>query len=146
MTDEKHFAIQKLYVKDVSFEAPNAPSIFTERWEPGVDVQIASHAEPLPEDELYDVHLTVTVTVKLAEKTAYLAEVCQSGIFGLHGFSEEEIGPMLGVFCLDVLYPYVREVVSDLVIRGGFPPIYLAPVNFNAMYAQHLQQQGASVN
>lgn len=144
MADEnKQFAIQKLYVKDVSFESPNAPHIFTEKWEPKVDFQLNSSAHPLQE-HLYEVGLTVTITVKLEEKTAYLIEVCQAGIFALVGFGEEELGPMLGIFCLNVLYPYAREAVSDLVVKGGFPPLLLAPVNFDALYAQHLQQQATS--
>jgi preprotein translocase subunit SecB len=145
MADEnnKQFAIQKLYVKDISFESPNSPLIFMEKWEPKVDFQLNSGAQPLQE-HLYEVSLTVTVTVKLEDKTAYLVEVCQAGIFTLAGFSEEELGPMLGIFCLNALYPYAREAVSDLVVRGGFPALLLAPVNFEGLYAQHLQQQTSS--
>jgi preprotein translocase subunit SecB len=144
--ENKHFAIQKLYVKDVSLESPNAPHIFSEKWEPKVDFQLNSSAQPLQEN-LYEVRLTVTITVKLEDKTANLIEVCQAGIFTLKGFGEEELGPMLGIFCPNVLYPFAREVVSDLAIKGGFPPLLLAPVNFDVLYAQHLQQQaGATEN
>jgi preprotein translocase subunit SecB len=136
---EKHFAVQKLYVKDVSFETPNSPSIFTSKWEPKVEFNLASNAQTLQED-LYEVGLTVTVTVKVDEKTAYLVEVCQAGIFTLSGFSEQEIGPMIGSFCPNILFPFAREVVSDLVTKGGFPPMLLAPVNFDALYMQHVQQ------
>lgn len=141
--ENKHFAIQKLYVKDVSFESPNAPLIFTEKWEPKVDFQLNSSAQPLQEN-LYEVSLTVTITVKLEDKTANLIEICQAGIFTMMGFGEEELGPMLGIFCPNVLFPFAREVVSDLAIKGGFPPLLLAPVNFDALYAQHLQQQAGS--
>ena len=136
---EKQFAMQKLYIKDVSFETPNSPSIFTGKWEPKVEFNLASNAQVLQED-LYEVGLTVTVTVKVDDKTAYLVEVCQAGIFTLSGFSEEEMGPMIGSFCPNILFPYAREVVSDLVIKGGFPPMLLAPVNFDALYMQHVQQ------
>ncbi|NJD07046.1 MAG: protein-export chaperone SecB [Methylococcaceae bacterium] len=136
---EKQFSIQKLYVKDVSFESPNAPLVFTTQWEPKVEVNLASNAQTLQED-LYDVGLTVTVTVKLEDKTAYLVEVCQAGIFAIAGFTEQELGQMIGSFCPTILFPYVREVVSDIVSKGGFPPMLLAPVNFDALYMQHLQQ------
>lgn len=136
---EKQFALQKLYVKDVSFETPNSPEIFTNKWEPKVEFNLASNAQNLQED-LYEVGLTVTVTVKLEDKTAYLVEVCQAGIFTLTGFSEQELGPMIGSFCPNILFPYAREAVSDLVIKGGFPPMLLTPVNFDALYMQHVQQ------
>lgn len=137
--EEKQFALQKLYVKDVSFETPNSPAIFTQKWDPKVEFNLSSNAKGLQEN-LFEVSLTVTVTVKLEEKAAYLVEVTQSGIFTLGGFNEQEIGPLLGSFCPNILFPYAREAVSDLVIKGGFPPMLLAPVNFDALYAQHLQQ------
>jgi len=137
---EKQFSIQKIYCKDVSFETPASPKVFTAKWEPSVDFNLGTHVEPL-EDNLYEAALTITVTVKTAEKTAYLIEVCQAGIFSLAGFTEQEMGPMLGSFCPNILFPYAREVVSDLVAKGGFPQLLLAPVNFDALYTQHLQQQ-----
>jgi len=136
---EKQFALQKLYIKDVSFETPNSPEIFTTKWEPKVEFNLASNAQTL-QDHLYEVALTVTVTVKLEEKTAYLVEVSQAGIFTLTGFSEQEMGPMIGSYCPNILFPYAREAVSDLVIKGGFPPMLLTPVNFDALYMQHVQQ------
>lgn len=138
-TSEKQFAIQKIYTKDISFETPNAPKIFTQKWEPSVDFNLGTNVEQL-ENATYEVALTITVTVKLAETTAYLVEVIQAGIFTIDGFSENEIGPMLGSFCPNILFPYSREVVSDLVNKGGFPQLILAPVNFDALYLQHLQQ------
>lgn len=137
--EEKQFSIQKIYTKDVSFETPNSPQIFTEKWEPTVEFNLGTNAEPI-EDALFDVALSVTVTVKCGETTAYLVEVAQAGIFSLAGFSEQEVGPMLGSFCPNILFPYAREVVSDLVAKGGFPQLLLAPVNFDALYAQHVQQ------
>ena len=138
-TEEKQFSIQKVYTKDISFETPNSPQIFTEKWEPTVDFNLGTHVETL-ENELFEVSLSVTVTVKCKDTTAYLVEVNQAGIFSLAGFSEQEMGPMTGSFCPNILFPYIREVVSDLVTKGGFPQMLLAPVNFDALYSQHLQQ------
>jgi len=138
-TEEKQFSIQKIFTKDISFETPNSPKIFTEKWDPTVDFNLGTNVETL-EDALFEVSLSVTVTVKCKESTAYLVEVTQSGIFSLAGFSEQEMGPMVGSFCPNILFPYAREVVSDLVAKGGFPQLLLAPVNFDALYAQHLQQ------
>ena len=137
--DEKQFSIQKIYSKDISFETPESPTIFTDKWEPAVDFNLGTNVESL-DDNLYEVSLTVTVTVKTADKTAYLVEVCQAGIFTLTGFSEQETGSMVGSFCPNILFPYAREVVSDLVAKGGFPQLLLAPVNFDALYSQHLKQ------
>lgn len=136
---EKHFSIQKIYTKDISFETPNSPKIFTEKWEPKVDFNLGTNVQTL-ENDMYEISLSVTVTVKCGESTAYLVEVCQAGIYALKGFSEEEMGPMVGSFCPNILFPYAREAVSDLVAKGGFPQLLLAPVNFDALYAQHLQQ------
>jgi len=136
---EKQFSIQKIYTKDISFETPNSPKTFTLQWEPVVDFNLGTNVEHL-EDSLYEVVLSVTITVKSGETTAYLAEVKQAGIFSLGGFTEQELGPMLGSFCPNILFPYARETISDIVARGGFPQMLLAPVNFDALYAQHLQQ------
>ncbi len=138
---EKQFAIQKIYTKDLSFETPNSPGIFTEKWEPNVDFNLGTHVTTLQDRNLYEITLTVTITVKVGENVAYLVEVKQSGVFTLVGFTEQEMGTMLGSFCPNILFPYAREAVSDLVAKGGFPQLLLAPVNFDALYAQHLQQQ-----
>ncbi len=138
-TVEKQFSIQKVYTKDISFESPNTPKIFTEKWEPAIDFNLGTHVTPL-ESSLFEVALTVTITVKLGETTAYLVEVNQAGIFTLTGFTDQEMGPMVGSFCPNILFPYAREAVSDLVTKGGFPQLLLAPVNFDALYAQHIQQ------
>ena len=138
-TLEKQFSIQKIYTKDMSFETPNSPTIFTEKWVLSVDFNLGSHAETL-ENSLYEIAFTVTITVKSSDKTAYLVEVTQAGIFALSGFTDQEMGPMVGSFCPNILFPYAREAVSDLVAKGGFPQLLLAPVNFDALYTQHLQQ------
>ena len=138
-TIEKQFSIQKIYTKDMSFETPNSPKVFTEKWEPAVDFNLGTQVLPL-EDSMYEIALTVTITVKNGDITAYLVEVNQAGIFSLSGFTEAEMGPMVGSFCPNILFPYAREAISDLVTKGGFPPMLLAPVNFDALYSQHLQQ------
>jgi preprotein translocase subunit SecB len=135
---EKQFSIQKIYTKDLSFETPSSPKIFTEKWEPTVDLNLSSQIQAL-ESSLFEVALTITITVKSIDTIAYLVEVSQAGIFTLSGFTEEEMGPMLGSFCPNILFPYAREAVSDLVAKGGFPQLLLAPVNFDALYAQQLQ-------
>ncbi len=135
----KQFSIQKIYTKDISFESPATPKVFTEKWEPAVDFNLSTNATPM-DDSMFNISLTVTVTVKTGETTAYLVEATQAGIFSLTGFSDEEMGPMVGSFCPNILFPYVREVISDLVSKGGFPQLLLAPVNFDALYSQHVQQ------
>lgn len=136
---EKQFAIQKLYTKDISFETPNSPKIFTQKWEPALDINLGTRVEPL-ENSMFEVTLNITVTVKIGESIAYLVEVAQAGIFTVAGFNDQEMGPMMGSFCPNILFPYAREVISDLVSKGGFPQLILAPVNFDALYMQHLQQ------
>lgn len=136
---ESRFAIQKIYVKDLSFETPNSPDIFRTEWRPSVEMQIFTESQPLGEGS-YEVTLRITVTVKVQERTAFLAEVHQSGIFAISGVPDEHMHPMLGVFCPNILFPYARETISDLVTRGGFPQLLLAPVNFDALYAQQQQQ------
>lgn len=145
----KQFSIQKIYTKDISFESPCSPKIFTEKWKSSVDFNLATHTLPLEQDSMFEVVITVTVTVKTNEATAYLVETKQAGIFSLAGFSDEEMNPMLGSFCPNILFPYAREVISDLVTKGGFPQLLLAPVNFDALYARHaqqIQQQSASTS
>jgi len=138
---QQQFAIQKIYIKDVSFESPNAPAVFSEgEWKPEVNVQINTEAKALNE-ELHEVTLTITVTAKQLEKTAFLVEIKQAGIFQMTGFDKEQMGGMLGAYCPETLFPYAREAISDLVTKGGFPQMLLSPVNFNALYMQHQQQQ-----
>lgn len=138
--NEQQFQLQKIYLKDTSFETPNSPEIFTENWEPDVNVELQTAGKPLA-DDVQEVVLTVTVTAKVADKTAYLVEVHQAGVFTLTGFNENERAHMLGSYCPNILFPYAREAISDIVGKGGFPQMLLAPVNFDALYAQHVQQQ-----
>ncbi len=142
-TPAKNFSIQKIYTKDISFETPSSPKIFTEKWEPTVDFNLGTQVQNL-DDNLFEVSLSITDTVKCQELTAYLVEVNQAGIFAMAGFSEQELGPMLGSFCPNILFPYAREAISDIVTKGGFPQLLLAPVNFDAIYAQHIQQNSPS--
>jgi preprotein translocase subunit SecB len=134
------FAPQKIYIKDLSFETPHSPEIFTEEWKPAVNMNLGSEARPLGE-KLYEVVLTVTVTVTMEEKTAYLVEAHQAGIFHIDGFPEEVVGRMVATVCPNILFPFAREHVADLITRGGFPQLLLAPVNFEALYQQQQMQE-----
>lgn len=135
----QQFAIQKIYLKDVSFEAPNSPDVFRQGWKPETNVQLNTETKTLSEGH-YEVALTVTVTTKTEDKTVFLAEVKQAGVFQASGFPEEQLGHLLGSFCPNLLFPYAREAISNLVIKGGFPDMPLAPINFDALYAQHVQK------
>jgi len=135
----REFSLQRIYTKDISYETPNSPAVFTDEWKPTFNLNLNSEAKALQEN-LYEVVLTVTVTCKVGEKTAYLIEVQQAGIFFLNGFTQEEMGGMVGAYCPNILFPYVREVVSDLVSKGSFPQLLLTPVNFDVLYAQHQAQ------
>jgi preprotein translocase subunit SecB len=137
---QRQFTIQRIYIKDVSFEAPGAPEVFGRDWRPEVSMNLGTQSRALAKDQ-YEVTLSATVTVKSGETNAFLVEVKQAGIFGATGFSEAELGPMLGSYCPNLLFPYLREAVSDLVTRGSFPQFLMAPVNFDALYAQHAARQ-----
>ena len=136
----QHFEIQKVYLKDVSLETPNSPMIFTEQWQPQSEVRLETGAAPLAED-LFEVVLTVTVTSKLGDRTAYLAEVQQAGLFSLSGFDSAQMGHMLNAYCPNVLFPFAREELASLIGKGGFPALLLNPINFDGLYLQRLQQQ-----
>jgi preprotein translocase subunit SecB len=133
------FGIEKLYVKDLSVEVPNAPEIFLEREAPQVEIQLNTGGRTVG-DNVYEVVLTVTVTAKMGDKTVFLVEVGQAGIFRIQNVPEEQIEPLIAVACPNILFPYAREAVSDSVSRAGFQPIVLQPVNFEGMYMQRLQQ------
>jgi preprotein translocase subunit SecB len=135
----RHFGVQRIYVKDLSFESPNAPDIFRSNWEPRHELNINTKTTPLG-DDAYEVVLAVTITTKVQDKTALIVEVQQAGIFAAKGFSEQELAPLLGAYCPNQLFPYVREVVADLVTKGSFPQVLLQPINFDALFAQHQQQ------
>jgi len=134
------FTVEKIYVKDVSFEAPNAPHVFNETGQPQLNMNLNQKVGRL-DGELFEVVLGVTLTCTLNEKTVYLAEVAQAGIFGLSGFDDRTLDMMLGTYCPNVLFPYVRQAVSDLITNGGFPPFYMQPINFEALYAEGLRQR-----
>jgi preprotein translocase subunit SecB len=139
-TDNRHFELQRIYLKDVSFETPNSPKIFLQEWKPAIDLQVNTTTNKLDEN-VYEIVLSITVTCKVADITAFLAEVHQAGVFAIMGFSEQELPHMLGSYCPNTLFPYVREAVSDLVTKGSFPQFLLAPINFDALLAQHMQEQ-----
>ncbi len=132
-------SLQKIYTKDVSFEAPNAPHIFNEQGQPEIKLNMNQKVSKL-DDNNYEVALTATVTCSVNEKTTYLVEVCVAGVFAMQNFTEQALHQTLGVYCPNVLFPYVRQQVSDLVLSGGFQPLMLQPVNFEQMYAQQMQQ------
>ncbi len=136
------FNIEKLYVKDLSLEIPHAPAVFLERESPQIDLQLNSQAEPIGE-EVYEVTITATVTAKLKEKTLFLIEVKQAGIFRIRHVPAAELEPVLAVVCPNLLYPYLRETVSDVSVRAGFAPVLLNPLNFEALYHQQKQQAQA---
>jgi len=133
------FQIQKLYAKDVSFEVPNAPQVFQETGQADIKLSLAQRVEELG-DNAHEVVLTVTVTATVGEKTAYLAEVAQAGIFLLAGFNEQSAHAVMNTMCPNTLFPYARQLISTLVAEGGFPPLVLQPVNFEQMYAQRMQE------
>jgi preprotein translocase subunit SecB len=133
------FQIQKIYTKDVSFELPNAPQVFQEQGQADVKMSLAQRVEDLG-DGLNEIVLTVTVTATIDEKTAYLVEVAQAGIFLLSGFNEQSAHAVMNTMCPNTLFPYARHLISTLVGEGGFPPLVLQPVNFEQLYAQRMQQ------
>jgi preprotein translocase subunit SecB len=134
------FAIEKIYIKDFSLEVPNAPQIFLERESPKVSIQLQSNAQGIG-DGIFEVTLTTTVTSKIEEKTVFLVEVGQAGIFRVQNVPSENMDPLLSIACPNILFPYAREAVSDAVTRAGFAPVMLQPVNFEALYMSRLQQQ-----
>ena len=134
------FGIEKIYVKDLSLEIPHAPQVFLSGDQPQVEVQLHNEGTALDEG-LYQVVLTITVTAKSGDKTAFLVEVAQAGIFQIRNMPESDLEPLLATACPNILFPYAREAVSDVIGRAGFPPVYLAPVNFEAIYLQRMQQE-----
>ena len=137
----QQFAIKKLYVKDVSFESPTSPGSFSfQKWNPKIELNLANKQTHVDAD-IYEAVLSITATALIEDETAFLVEVHQAGLFQIDGFEDEQKSYLLGSQCMNILFPYAREVVSDLSVRGGFPPLVLTPVNFDALYQQHLQQQ-----
>ena len=134
------FSIEKIYVKDASLEIPNAPQIFTDRTQPQIGIELGNFVQML-EDNVFEVAIKVTVTSKIEDKTVFLVEVTQAGIFQIRNVPEENIEMIVGITCPNILFPYARETVSDLVVRAGFQPVLLNPINFEALFAQQKQQQ-----
>lgn len=137
--------VQKIYVKDASFEVPNAPQVFQEQGQPQVQLNLSQKAEKLA-DGVHEVVLTLTVTCTLNDHTAYLAEVHQAGIFAIEGFDDNNLNAILGSYCPNMLFPYARQIISDLVQNGGFPPFLLQPINFDALYAEQARRMAAGAD
>lgn len=144
MSEQSHeemvFQIQRIYTKDISFETPSAPNIFQQEWQPEVKLDLDTSSSELAE-HVYEVILRVTVTATVAEETAFLCEVQQAGIFSIDGIEESQMAHCLGAYCPNILFPYARECITSLVSRGTFPQLNLAPVNFDALFMNYLQQQ-----
>ncbi len=142
-TPEQIFEIQRIYLKDASFESPSVPQIFTQEFKPETNVDLNSVHRKL-QDNIYEVELKITLTAKVKDDIAYLVEIKQAGIFGAAGYDDEQMGHMLSSYCPNLLFPFAREVISDLIVKGGFPQMLLAPINFDALYMQTLQEQKKS--
>ncbi|MBA4193754.1 MAG: protein-export chaperone SecB [Hydrogenophaga sp.] len=142
------FQIQRIYLKEASLEQPNSPAILLEQEQPSVDIQLGVEATPLAEG-VYEVAVTATVQTKIKDKTVFLVEAKQAGIFEARNLPEEQMGPIMGIACPQIVYPYLRSNVADIVQRAGFPPVHLAEINFQAMYeqqqAQQAQQEGSRI-
>ena len=136
------FQIQRIYLKDLSLEQPNSPAILLEQEQPAVDIQLGVEASPIAEG-LFEVSVTATVTTKIKDKTVFLVEAKQAGIFELRNLADEQMGPILGIACPQIVYPYLRASVADTITRAGFPPVHLSEINFQAMYDAQQAQQAA---
>ena len=140
---EPIFQIQRIYLKDLSLEQPNSPEILLNQEQPGVDIQLGVEAAPVA-DGLYEITVTATIQARIADKTVFLVEAKQAGIFELRNMPQEQLGPVLGIACPQIVYPYLRGNVADVVQRAGFPPVHLAEINFQAMYEQQQAQAAAA--
>lgn len=138
------FQIQRVYLKEASLEQPNSPAILLQGEQPSVDIQLGVEAQPVGEG-VYEVCVTATVHTQIADKTVFLVEAKQAGIFEIRNLSEEQMGPIVGVVCPQIVFPYLRGNVADIVQRGGFPPVHLQEINFQSMYEQQQQGQGDKV-
>ena len=137
--EEQRFLIQRIYLKDVSFESPNTPAVYSEEWKPDTNLQMNTQANSIAEN-YYEVVLQLTVTVESNKKTAFLVEIAQAGVFEISGYNQNEMNHLLAAYCPSVLFPYAREVVASLVSKGSFPEMHLSPINFDALYAQRLEE------
>ncbi len=146
MTDQANqpsFAIQRIYLKDMSLELPNAPAILLEQGNPQIDVNLGLHAETVVEGAIYEVSVTATVTAKLNDKVLFLIEAKQAGLFEIRNVPQDQMQPIISIACPQIVYPYLRATVADVLNRTGFPPVHLTEVNFQAMYEAQLQQAAA---
>jgi preprotein translocase subunit SecB len=137
--------LERLYAKDISFESPMTPAVFGQNWEPNVNLELNTRSQKVGDDH-YEIVLTVTVTASLEEKTAFIVEVQQAGVFLMTGLSDLVLRRAIGTVCPNTLFPYLREAVDSLIVRGGFPALHLAPVNFDAAYTEALKQQKAQTH
>jgi preprotein translocase subunit SecB len=137
---QPQFTLQRIYTKDLSFESPATPEVFKKQWQPKVTVDLNTKSEAIDQEGNFEVVLSITITAKMDEATAFLIEVHQAGIFNIKGFDVEETRRILGTAAPNILFPYVRETIDTLCVKGGFPAIMLAPVNFDAVYQQALTQ------
>jgi len=148
MSDEQQatpvFQIQRVYLKDMSLEQPNSPAILTSTEQPSVDIQLGVGMEQVA-DGIVEVTVTATVTTKIEDKTVFLVEAKQAGIFEVRNLPEDQMGPVIGIACPQIIYPYLRGNVADVIQRAGFPPVHLAEINFQAMYEQQQQQAAAAI-
>jgi preprotein translocase subunit SecB len=140
---QQQFALQRIYTKDLSFESPATPGVFRQQWQPKMNVDLNTRSDTIDDEGNYEVVLTVTITAKLDEATAFLVEVQQAGIFLIRGFEGEELQRIVGTAAPNILFPYARECIDALIVRGGFPPVMLAPVNFDMLYQQAVAQRAA---
>ncbi|EGG29513.1 Protein export cytoplasm chaperone protein [Aequoribacter fuscus] len=140
---EQQFVMQRIYTKDVSFESPATPGVFRQQWQPKINIDLNTKSDKIDEEGNFEVVLTITVTAKIEEETAFLVEVQQAGIFFIKGFEGETLRRLLGTAAPNILFPYARESIDTMVVKGGFPALMLAPVNFDALYQQALAQAQA---
>lgn len=140
---QPQFALQRIYIKDASFEAPNAPQVFTKEWKPEIKLDLNSGARKL-DDSHYEVFVKVTITATNDGETGFLVELVQAGLFTMVNIPEQQLKPMLGAMCPNILFPYLRESVDSLVVKGGFPALMLAPINFDGLYQQRVQQEASA--
>ena len=149
MADEQvqqQFAMQRIYTKDISFESPATPDVFKKQWQPAVNVDLNTKSDKIDDNGNFEVVLSVTITAKVDEETAFLVEVQQAGIFMIAGIEGEDLRRVLGTAAPNILFPYARESIDSLCVKGGFPPVMLAPVNFEALYQQALAQSAAQAS
>ena len=141
---QQQFAVQRIYTKDISLESPATPAVFKKQWQPQISVDLATKSDKIDEVGNYEVVLTLTITAKVEEETAFLIEVQQAGIFIITGFEPDDLRRIVGTAAPNILFPYARECIDNLCVKGGFPPVMLAPINFEAMYQQALEQAQAA--